>query len=286
MDVFAGRLPTSSRVGPPRERRDPPSWEPGVDPAACADVVFVQFSEPCIRDATGVWLKDYVVQGIQYILSFAKPYVTKNVVINLSYGPTTGPHDGTAELEMALTALVNQFDGTHGKPKLEIALPAGNAYFGEGHVVFARRTAKDPDHVEWTWRLPPDNAVLCFAEIWMETAAAGIATIRTRLRPPELPFRPPASMCRSCGATTRCGGSTSGPPLLQASSPSMVTGGSGSAELAPARTSMPMWRGPTPTWAYVREPDAHISSILIGSCTIWPPAVANMLTVNSTRPGR
>ena len=69
-------------------------------------MVFVQFSEDYIRDATGVWLKDYVVEGIQYILSFAEPYVTKRVVINLSYGPTTGPHDGMAQLEKALTALV------------------------------------------------------------------------------------------------------------------------------------------------------------------------------------
>jgi hypothetical protein len=175
MDVFAGRIPTSSRVGPspPGDRRDPPSWKPGTDPASSADLVFVQFSDDCIRDATGVWLKSYVVEGIQYILSFADPSKTKKVVINLSYGPTTGPHDGTAELESALIAFVTQFDGTHGKPKLEIVLPAGNAYFSEGHVVFTRRTTSQPDHVEWTWRLPPDNSVLCFAEIWMETAAAG-----------------------------------------------------------------------------------------------------------------
>ena len=47
--------------------------QPGTDPASSADVVFVQFSENCIRDATGVWLKAYVVDGIQYILSFADP---------------------------------------------------------------------------------------------------------------------------------------------------------------------------------------------------------------------
>jgi hypothetical protein len=170
MDVFAGPIPTSSRVGPPGDRRDPPSWKPGTDRAASADVVFVQFSEDCIRDATGVWLKDYVVEGIQYILSFADPDKTKKVVVNLSYGPTTGPHNGTAELEAALRALVTQFNGTHGLPKLEIVVPAGNAYFSDGHVVF---TTTQPADVEWTWRLPPDNAVLCFAEIWMETAAAG-----------------------------------------------------------------------------------------------------------------
>ncbi len=177
MDVFAGRIPPSSRVGPPGDRRDPPSWKLGADAAAGADVVFVQFSEACIRDATGVWLKCYVVEGIKYILSYAEPGVTRKVVINLSYGPTTGPHDGTAELEEALTALVRQFDGTHGKPKLEIVLAAGNAYFSEGHVVFTRRTTTEPDHVEWTWRLPPDNSVLCFAEIWMETTAAANAKV-------------------------------------------------------------------------------------------------------------
>ena len=101
-------------------------------------MVFVQFPDNCIRDATGVWLKAYVVDGIRYILSFADPTKTKNVIINLSYGPTTGPHDGTAELEAAMTALVAEFNGTTRKPKLEIVLPAGNAYLSEGHVVFGR----------------------------------------------------------------------------------------------------------------------------------------------------
>ena len=124
-------------------------------------MVFVQFADDCIRDATGVWLKAYVVDGIQYILSFADPNMTKNVVINLSYGPTTGPHDGTAELETALTALVAIFDGCMGSPSLRSFCAAGNSYLSEGHVAFTG-TMNQPDHVEWTWRLPPDNAVLCF----------------------------------------------------------------------------------------------------------------------------
>jgi hypothetical protein len=178
MDVLAGRIPTSSRIGPlpPGDRRDPPSWRPGIDAASSADVVFVQFSENNIRDATGVWLLTYVVQGIQYVLSFAKPNVTERVLINLSYGPTTGPHDGMALLEEALTALVADYDGTGGKPKLEIFLAAGNSYLTGGHVVF-RRHHNQPDHVEWIWRLPPDNAVLCFCEVWMKTVHAGSVTV-------------------------------------------------------------------------------------------------------------
>jgi hypothetical protein len=165
MDVLAGRVPTSSRVGPS------PNWKPGTDLASEADVVFVQFPEDGIRDATGVWLKAYVLDGIRYILSFADPEKTERAIINISYGPTTGPHDGTATLEEALNALVAEFDGGANKPKLEIFLAAGNTYLSEGHVDFTRQ-AKQPDHIEWTWRLPPDNAVLCFAEIWMDKADA------------------------------------------------------------------------------------------------------------------
>jgi hypothetical protein len=177
MDVLAGSVPTSSRIGPSKpggDRRDPPSWAPGRpadDPACDADVVFVQFPENCIRDATGVWLKSYVLDGIRYILSFADPNYTEHVIINLSYGPTTGPHDGTAELEAALIALVAEYNGTNRKPRLQIVLPAGNAYLSEGHVAFVNED-EEPGEVEWTWRLPPDNTALCFAEIWMDKADA------------------------------------------------------------------------------------------------------------------
>jgi len=178
MDVLAGKLPPSSRLGPfpPGDRRDPPSWKPVTDTASDAELVFVQFSDENLRDASGVWLPAYAVAAIQYVLSFAKPNVTQNVIINLSYGPTTGPHDGLWLLETALTALVNEYDGTAGKPKLEIVLAAGNSYLTEGHVVF-RRHPHQHGHVEWIWRLPPDNTVLCFAEVWMKTIHAGGVTV-------------------------------------------------------------------------------------------------------------
>jgi hypothetical protein len=179
MDVLAGNTPISSRIGPSSDRRDPPSWLSNTDPASDADVVFVQFSDDCIRDATGVWLKAYVLDGIRYIMSFADPTVTKNVIINLSYGPTTGPHDGTAELETALSKLVAEYDGIHNQPKLDIFLPAGNSYLSKEHVVFTADTQHT--EVEWIWRLPPDNTVLCFAEIWTDntTSADGISVTLT-----------------------------------------------------------------------------------------------------------
>jgi hypothetical protein len=177
MDVLVGRTPISSRIGPSYpgggDRRDPPSWTPGdpyTDPACDADLVFVQFSENCIKDATGVWLKAYVIDGINYVLSFADPNYTENVIINLSYGPTTGPHDGTAELEAALTELVRYYDGVQHKPKLNIFLPAGNSYLTNEHFVWT--ASNQHTEIEWIWRLPPDNTVLSFVEIWMNDAVA------------------------------------------------------------------------------------------------------------------
>ena len=183
MDVVAGGIPTSSRIGPSRprqDRRDPPSFAAATDPASSAELVFVQFPEAGMRDGTGVWLKTYVLQGIQYILSFAEPNQTKKVIVNLSYGPTTGPHDGTALLEQALNALVTQYDGTQGKPELEIVLPAGNAYLSEGHVTCVRPSTSETGRIEWIWRLPPDNSVLCFAEVWMRTNDASGVTVTLR----------------------------------------------------------------------------------------------------------
>ena len=185
-DVLAGSMPLSSRIG----RTDPPSWQPGTDKPSNADMVFVQFSPDCLRDATGVWLTSYVVDAVYYIMSFVDPAKTTKVVINLSYGPTTGPHDGTAELEGALQDLVAQFNGSPGNAKLDIVLAAGNAYLSEGHVLF-RRSHGQPDNVRWTWRLPPDNTSLCFAEIWMKKNDAGPVDV-TLISPSGATFTPTA----------------------------------------------------------------------------------------------
>ena len=177
MDVFAGRVSPASRID--QDPENPPKFRPASDDAGATDIVFVQFPENCIRDATGVWLKAYVVDGIRYILSWADPNQVDTVIINVSYGPTTGPHNGTAVLEEALAELVTWYDGVTHKPKLEIGLAVGNSYLTRGHVNFVGDTQK-PTTVQWTWRLPPDNTALCFAEVWMSNAdASGVKVTLT-----------------------------------------------------------------------------------------------------------
>ncbi|WP_331291564.1 MULTISPECIES: hypothetical protein [Methylobacterium] len=179
MDILTGIVPIASRVGPTgpgNDHRDPPSWQSGTDPASSADIVFVQFSEDCIKDATGVWLKAYVFDGIRYVLSYVDPDHTEQIIINISYGITTGPHNGTSELERALAAFVADFNGTPGKPRLEIVLPVGNSYLSDSHIFHVGKS-KPSDMFEWIWRLPPDNPVMCFAEVWASGSAGQTVTV-------------------------------------------------------------------------------------------------------------
>ena len=188
MDVLAGKIPPSSRVGPTgsnTDHRDPPSWTPATDPASQADLVFVQFPKSGILDASGIWLKAYVIPGIEYILSFAGPQ-TQHVIVNLSYGPATGPHDGTAGLEEALSALVAFYDGVTNQPKLDIFLAGGNFYLTDTHVAYLRHRGHS-DSIQWTWRLLPDNSVTCFSEVWMDSSLAGGVTV-TLTRPGGTPL--------------------------------------------------------------------------------------------------
>ena len=164
MDVLAGCLSTSSGIS--LDRLAPPTFAPAQDPASAADIVFVQFPKSCIEDPTGVWLDAYVLDGVRYVLSVADEALYDDVVINISYGRTTGPHNGSALVEKALAEVVDVFDGIDQKPEIHLALACGNDYLTNSHVVFSNSEA-DPMSFDWTWRLPPDNTALCFAEIWM-----------------------------------------------------------------------------------------------------------------------
>ena len=64
----------------------------------------------------------------------------------------------------------------------DIVLSAGNAFLSDGHVVFTS-DSEQPERVEWIWRIPPDNTVLVFAEIWMDDDEAQDVTVT--LTPPS-----------------------------------------------------------------------------------------------------
>ena len=175
MDVLAGRIPTSSRIS--MDRRTPPSFAAATDLPGQpeTDIVFVQIPQAAINDASGQWLKAQVSDGLRYIMSCAQQNVTQRVVVNVSYGQTTGPHNGTAELELFMGALATFDDGSAGKPRLDIVVPSGNSRRSAGHVSFV--STQVALNREWTWRVPPDNPVPVMAEVWVHAPYAGQVTV-------------------------------------------------------------------------------------------------------------
>lgn len=174
LDLLAGRIPVSARIS--LDRETPPSFAPTDDVASRADtdIVFVQIPRDAIEDASGLWLEDHVTQGLRYIVSCLKPGTTKQLIVNLSYGPTTGPHNGTAVLEGVMAAMADFYDGELREPCLQVVLPSGNSRRSNAHVAFESTETKR--HAEWTWRIPPANPVPVFAEVWVEAAQAGTIT--------------------------------------------------------------------------------------------------------------
>jgi hypothetical protein len=140
-------------------------------------VVFVQFPQAAIDDPSGVWLRNYAVDGLHYVLQCAGPK-TKTIVVNISWGPQTGPHDGTWELEAEIDRLVAE-QYALGRT-LIVSLPAGNSLGLRAHaqVDYFRGGA-----VEWS--VPPDGKAAPLLEVWWPV---GITPNEAQLR-----ITPPAS---------------------------------------------------------------------------------------------
>ncbi len=132
----------------------------GEDPAASnsSDIVFVQFPKEGIEDPTGLWLERYAWDGLLYAVANAGA-ATKRIVANISWGPQTGPHDGTYELEAYIDWLI-KVEKSIGN-ELIVTLPAGNSFSARAHAQMNYRVGGSVD-----WILPPDGEIQTFVEFW------------------------------------------------------------------------------------------------------------------------
>jgi len=176
LDLMAGSVPARNRLSPSRAVNGtdnvPPTWAKVTDTASQAALVLVQFPESALDDPSGRWLGFHVLDGLHYILRAADR--AKRVVVNLSWGPQTGPHDGSSLLEQAMDNLVTQCKD---KDKtLDITLPAGNSFSARAHARFDI----DKGCQKLFWCIPPDGATPSFLEIWWPAQASLIT-----LTPPQ-----------------------------------------------------------------------------------------------------
>ncbi|MGC4393961.1 hypothetical protein [Hydrogenophaga sp. T2] len=148
---------------------------PGLnDFASRCPVIAVQLDWANVLDTSGGAMNVSVLDALHYIVAHAAD--DAEIVVNVSWGTLAGPHDGTSLLEAAMDELIERLGG-----RLQIAVPAGNAYQSRTH---ANATLAPREALDLHWRVQPDDRTQSFLEIWLPANAAGVAIT---VQPPERP---------------------------------------------------------------------------------------------------
>jgi hypothetical protein len=146
----------------------------GGDVASTAPYVLVKLPDHAIDDPTGRWLGSHVLDALAFV-EHATAGVAR-VVVNLSWGPQTGPRDGSSLLERAIDAMVAEWR-EKGRA-LHVVLPAGNSYRSRAHAAFPADEGAD----EITWCVPPSGRIPSFLECWFPEGAPAPSM---RITPPD-----------------------------------------------------------------------------------------------------
>lgn len=124
------------------------------------DVVFVQFPREAVDDPSGLWLDRYAVDGLKYVIDCAGPK-TRTIIVNLSWGPQTGAHDGSSVLEQFIDDAVQAWESSGPQRRMHVCLPAGNSFAARAHAQIPHRSGGQVH-----WIVPPDGTQPQFLEVW------------------------------------------------------------------------------------------------------------------------
>lgn len=131
----------------------------GADPSEHVDdrpIIAVDMPNAAIGDPSGSLLTPHALLGLLFILEKARamrrPGETLPIIVNLSYGPHEGPHDGTSILETAMDYLIAASAAS--ATPMRIVLAAGNARQARAHAAFELRPRASQT---LAWRLQPGS---------------------------------------------------------------------------------------------------------------------------------
>jgi hypothetical protein len=162
LSIFAAPMPPSSKI--PANADSPPSWADKKDDiAATAKIIGVQLPQKSVEDTSGRWLGTAILNSLHFICSHFELGYSK-IVLSMSYGHTTGSHDGTSLIEQAMDAIW-KFYTKNGMPMLYMCLPAGNSFSAQ---CFASKELNKDEHFPFTWRVLPEGRKATFLEIWFK----------------------------------------------------------------------------------------------------------------------
>lgn len=137
-----------------------------------AHVVAVKLPDTVTEQTSGATLVNYALDGIIFILwralNSSKGKPPPPVVINMSYGMPSGPHDGTGTLEAAMDEVI-RLCWQVWKWRVAIVLPSGNSHHARARAYFAVPPASAVEIVPpaMQWLVLPDDRTPSFLEVWL-----------------------------------------------------------------------------------------------------------------------
>ena len=195
LDIIAGQTPAIFRFGTHGSHvlDAAAGWRPGMQPQEMdrIRVVAVQLPPAVTIDTTGIGKDAFILDAFDYVFECAEKIAAAycgdanaplSVIINLSYGYTDGPHDGSSILEQAIRERIVMREKT-GRPT-KLVMPAGNS-FGDrvyGEIPAAAISSGKPYSIPW--RLQPTDRTPNYLEVWLPCMADAPAAFSISIKSP------------------------------------------------------------------------------------------------------
>ncbi|WP_218510023.1 hypothetical protein [Variovorax sp. dw_308] len=158
-------------------------YEPAVPKGKQRPIIVVDMPEAAVGDPAGSTLNAHAHWGLAYIvaraISMCQPDEVLPVMVNISYGPHEGPHDGSSMLERFMDYLVQVTPLL--RIPMKIFLAAGNYRQSRTHAHIASLQASATTTLQW--RLQPCTMTPSFMEIWLSPTAG--ASVQVTLIAPD-----------------------------------------------------------------------------------------------------
>jgi hypothetical protein len=145
---------------------------PTVEPDGNLDrvrLIGVELPTPALLDTVGFGKDCYLLSAFHYILDRADKirdaYGQKEIplIINLSFGFTGGPHDGTDRLEQAISELIAARNET---ALTRLVMPSGNSFLSAMNGEIRTADLDKNDRASICWRVQPSDRTSSYLEIW------------------------------------------------------------------------------------------------------------------------
>jgi hypothetical protein len=198
LDVVTGRTPSINRFGTHGSHViDAAAGRiPGFSGSEIDDlrIITVQLPPAVTIDTTGFGKDAFILDALDYVILCAEEIAAAQcgdrnaplpLFINISYGYSGGPHDGSSPLERGLRDRVAARDAK--RRPTTLVMPSGNGFGARLHGQIQPEALNGGAPFGIPWRIQPTDRTPSYLEVWLPAAAgaAGASAFQVSVTAPD-----------------------------------------------------------------------------------------------------